>query len=421
VRIESIIIKNFKVFDEREFHFHPQMNVIIGDNTTGKTTLLEALSYGVGTVFLGFNGVDLRPLRYEEKRRKIISLENIEIQLPFKIDMKHTLDGESYRWYRSTDKEKGGSTTYQNAMEMIAKAKELDAKVRNGEKVDLPLISYYGTDRVNDRNQTTKREGNSRFDGYYGALNQEVVRKQFLTWFRDYEDSVLKFGKEKGLYNAFTGAITNMVPNWNRIHFSWKAEDILGQHDDGSWSSFSMLSAGYKNIVRITADIAYRAIKLNPHLGELAIKETQGVVLIDEIDMHLHPKWQKVVIGDLKNTFPKIQFILTTHSPFIVQSLSADELINLDGEVSGDPYKKSIPDIAEEEMHLENVQRSKKFEAMQEVASHYFSLLKNGLTSKSDLATRELKKQLDDLELEFNSDPAFVALMRAERKGIQGA
>ena len=416
MNIKKIKIKNFKVFENDEFSFNPKMNIIIGNNATGKTSLLEALSYSLGTFFLGINSIKSKPLSNHQKRRKILDTENIEVQLPFRIDITNSLNNEEYTWYRDTDKEKGGATSIRHAKDLINKAKELDQKVRDGENVTLPLIAYYGTDRVNDKEHRTHVNEGSRFDGYYASLDQEVVRKQFLTWFRDYEDSVLKFGKDKALYNAFTEAITTMVKDWKKIHYSWKAKDMLGQLEDGTWTPFSMLSAGYKNIVRLTADIAYRAIVLNPHLGENVIKETEGVVLIDEVDMHLHPKWQKSIINDLKTTFPKIQFIITTHSPFIIQSLKSDELISLDSEITEDPYTKSIPDIVEDEMNLDEVQRSEKFLTMQRIASQYFNLIKTGKNSNDDDETREIKEKLDELELEFNNDPVFVALMKAERK-----
>jgi len=411
VNIQYIKIKNFKIFEDKEFFFHPQMNVIIGNNATGKTSVLEALSYSLGTFFLGLKGVDLRALKNREKRKKIISSDNSEIQLPFRIDVKHTLDNNSYQWYRSTNKEKGGATSYKNAKNMINKAKELDEKVRNGENVTLPLISYYGTDRVNDRNQQIKdRKSDSRFDGYYGALNQEVVRKQFLTWFRDYEDSVLKFNKDKALYIAFTNALTSMVKDWNKVHFSWKSNDMLGQGDDGLWTSFSMLSAGYKNIVRITADIAYRAIKLNPHLGENAVKETEGVVLIDEIDMHLHPKWQRTILTDLKNTFPKIQFIVTTHSPFVVQSLmSSDELILLDGEPLGEYKNLGIEEISKN-MGVEHPEVSKEYETMKEVAKSFLQILDEAEKSPEE-KQEEYKHRLAELIEPYAKNPAYQAFL----------
>jgi predicted ATP-binding protein involved in virulence len=80
-------------------------------------------------------------------------------------------------------------------------------------------------------------------------------------------------------------------------------------------------------------DIARRAAILNPHLGGDASSKTKGVILIDELDLHLHPKWQRRIIEDLRRVFPNVQFICTTHSPFLIQSLrSSEELIMLDGE-----------------------------------------------------------------------------------------
>lgn len=91
-----------------------------------------------------------------------------------------------------------------------------------------------------------------------------------------------------------------------------------------------MMSDGYRNMIGMIADIAYRCIKLNPHLGVNALKETNGLVLIDELDLHLHPSWQKAIVKELTTSFPKIQFVATTHSPFIVQSLAKDQIINLE-------------------------------------------------------------------------------------------
>jgi len=90
-----------------------------------------------------------------------------------------------------------------------------------------------------------------------------------------------------------------------------------------------MMSAGYRTVIGMVADIAYRMALLNPQLKESAAKETPGVVLIDELDLHLHPKWQWRIVKDLKRTFPKVQFITTTHAPIIIASCDKSELIHL--------------------------------------------------------------------------------------------
>jgi predicted ATP-binding protein involved in virulence len=130
--------------------------------------------------------------------------------------------------------------------------------------------------------------------------------------------------------------------------------------------------------------------------------------------MHLHPKWQRHVIEDLKNTFPNVQFVITTHSPFIVQSLRAEELINLDKGSGEDPFRKGIEDIVEDEMNVDTP-RSEKFIEMEEAATEYFNLLEDGgKDTESDLS--EVKQRLDELESLFSEDPAYVALLKAERK-----
>lgn len=420
MRINEIAITNFKGFEHKSFSFAPHMTVLIGDNGTGKTSILDALSFVLGTFFLGVDGVSTRPLKQHEKRRKMVSPESIEIQLPFRIYAQYTFEKQEDSFYRETNKVEGGSTDWKHASALINRAKELIQQVRNPEKnpINLPLIAYYGTERLSaemHQKQAYAKQG-SRLDGYYAALDPRSIKRKFLGWFKTFEDSALKFKKDKTLYNAFTEAITGMVKEWQHIHYSWEADDMLGQLENGEWVPFSMLSDGYRNIVRLAADIAYRAIKLNPHLGENAVKETEGVVLIDELDMHLHPKWQKTVVDDFKRTFPKIQFIVTTHSPFIVQSLRSNEMINLDGEVDEQPFTKSIEEIAEDEMSVENVRRSKRFLKMQELAATYFDLIENGKTSKNDEETRVIKEQLDLIEVEFSNDPVYVALMEAERK-----
>ncbi|MFY0567387.1 AAA family ATPase [Archangium lansingense] len=93
---------------------------------------------------------------------------------------------------------------------------------------------------------------------------------------------------------------------------------------------FEMLSDGVRNMLAMVGDIAYRTATLNPHLRELAPSNTPGIVLIDELDLHLHPLWQREVVDDLRSVFPAIQFVATSHSPFIIQSLRRNELINLD-------------------------------------------------------------------------------------------
>lgn len=412
MKVNNIYIENFKGFEKERFSFNENFTVLIGENGAGKSSILEALSFLLGTFFLGVDGIPRISIKQSDKRRVLVSRNSLEVKLPLKLSIEHTLNEKKYSWFRDTNKVSGGSTSYKHAGELIAHIRELTDAVREGEKVDLPLIAYYGVERLCKERHEKKSfaKQSSRFDGYLNALDPRSTEKKFLEWFKTLEASILQEHEipsfDKQLYTAITSTIANMANGWTDVYYNLKQDDIVGKNPDGSWTTFSMLSDGYRGIVRLAADIASRAIKLNPHLGEEAVKQTSGVVLIDEIDMHLHPKWQKNIVTDLKRTFPNIQFIVTTHSPFIVQSLKADEVINLDDRpIDENPDTLSIEDNAAL-MGVTEVM-SKDFSQKEATAIDYLKLLDSE-------PTQEVLEQLNEL-ISSTTDPAFKAKLQMER------
>ncbi|MCL2162815.1 MAG: AAA family ATPase [Oscillospiraceae bacterium] len=113
------------------------------------------------------------------------------------------------------------------------------------------------------------------------------------------------------------------------VHYSMKAAEFCVVTHGGEIMPYSLLSDGYRCATSLIIDICRRILALNPQLGEKAIKEVSGVVLIDDIELHLHPKWQAKVLGDLLAIFPRLQFIVTTHAPAVIQSVSEDNLMIL--------------------------------------------------------------------------------------------
>ncbi|MDP4497691.1 AAA family ATPase [Vibrio cholerae] len=427
MKINSLSIKNFKCFEDLKLEFDPYFNVLIGDNATGKTSILDAASFTIGTYFLGVrkatndSKVELRALKQSEKRRVLTATE-INYKLPFSVETNITLNGKEFIWSRGTNKVTGGSTTYKEANEFIEEAYLLCQNMFvEHDKTDLPLVAYYGTERLfNERSQRKPdRRKAAKTDGYDSALDPRSLEERFISWFAQEEDDVLKFNKNKALYNAFVNSISTMVPEWNEIRFSWAHETILGLMDDGTWTSFDMLSSGYKSIVRLAGDIAYRAVKLNPHKGENAVTDTEGVVLIDELDMHLHPSWQKKVVGLLRKAFPKIQFIVTSHSPFVIQSVTNNELIKFNAyqveEVSENVNLKGLEEIIEDEMEVEEPRRSEKYNTYLRLSEEYFDLVKKNIPEDAQQVIN-VKSRLDEIELEFKDDPTLVALLKVERK-----
>ena len=148
--------------------------------------------------------------------------------------------------------------------------------------------------------------------------------------------------------------------------------------------------------------------------------------MIDEIDLHLHPKWQRRVVGDLKKTFPEIQFIVTSHSPSIVQSLRDGELINLDPGTHGEYENRSIEDILEGLMGVDMPQRSSRMQELQQAAKAYLECLDQLDEGASNADAEELARKLDALEaaapdVVATGNPGCLMQLRAgvRRRGLR--
>ncbi len=205
------------------------------------------------------------------------------------------------------------------------------------------------------------------------------------------------------------------MPNCTNVYHEFdpdKPQGLKIELDDGGILPFNSLSDGTRNFFAIIADMAYKCVTLNPHLKERALVETEGVVLIDELDLHLHPEWQRKIIKVLKDTFPMIQFIATTHSPFLIQETGKEQLIILKNNTihkitSG--ANLSIEDIAEELQYVVNPQWSKSRQEMFKKAKEYYKAVKE----KRD--TPEMKADLVNSMKPFGLDTAFYAIVEQEK------
>ena len=194
-----------------------------------------------------------------------------------------------------------------------------------------------------------------------------------------------------------------------QVLYSSRYGEIAVKNPDGTVINFSALSDGYRNVIKIVTDIATKMCILNPYLGKETLKKTPGIVVIDELDLSLHPTWQRRIVGILKELFPKVQFICATHSPFIIQSLEPGELITLDTILDEEYSGQSIEDIAEDIMDVPLAQYSEKKVKMYKAAEEYFQALEKASSEKE---LRELKEKLDVLSAEYSDNPAYNAWMK---------
>ena len=415
MRIENLALRNFRCFEQREFEFAKRFSLLVGNNATGKTAVLEAITIALSD----WLSVLPPPARYhrpiwerEVRHQFFLHGHTLTSELQYPTDI--TVTSSEGAWGTSLNRS-GYSEPISPGLRFGVQELVLNAQA--GEPVRLPVFSYYSTERLWIQREPASSKTlspQSRFMGYQDCLKSASNQKQLLEWFKTQEFIALQQQRELPTLEACREAIRECVPGSRRVYFD-VAYDQLVLEIDGKCVPFSMLSDGFRNMLAIVADIAVRCSMLNPQLEAAAPRETEGVVLIDELDLHLHPKWQRRVVGDLMRAFPKIQFIGTSHSPFIIQSLPAIDgvkLINLDDEQNRDFRDQSIEDIAETIQGVELPQRSQRHVEMMHKAEKYFAMLKD--ESKSTEAERAAaRKEIEAMD-QFSDNPAYQAIIRMQ-------
>jgi predicted ATP-binding protein involved in virulence len=350
MRIDYLRVKNFRGFAERDFSFHETFNVLIGQNATGKTAALEALRIAVGSWFLGIQARYGKAISEDDVRLKGFTHEStgehtFEKQYPVEVKAMGTLP-ETKRpvtWSRSINRE-GGNTTQKDAQSLTEVAEKTDEQVRDGEEVTLPVLAYYGTDRLHHpeprRDNGDEKEDLSRFVGYRKCLDGRINVKHLERWMERQARIAFHENKSPLLDRLVREAISSMIPNVETIHYNPRQASVTATYEDGTVLPLEHLSDGYRTMLALVGDLASRMARLNPHLGEETLRRTPGVVLIDELDLHLHPAWQRRVIEDLAGTFRRIQFISTTHSPQIISEVETGKTLVLEHDTSGIQVKE---------------------------------------------------------------------------------
>jgi predicted ATP-binding protein involved in virulence len=402
MRIDRLQLKNFKCFAERRFEFRPGFNLIVGENGSGKTSLLEALAVASGSWLLGLSNYSshckARSILPSEVTLKAVGKGDggarYERHFPVEVTATGQVASQEISWTRTLEGVRGRTKSAESA-DLKRMSEQIGRQAMEGEPVTLPLISYYGTGRLwqQPRDLKTKRaisvskDRTSVFSGYANSHDPRSSAADLFRWIQTQQFIALEDGETPVALRLLTQAVIGCIEGGRSLHFSVKLADLILEIEGQGGQPFNNLSDGYRNMIAMLGDITFKALTLNPHLGMKAAAMTPGVVLIDELDLHLHPKWQRRVIDDLKRTFPMMQLICTSHSPFLIQSLQPGELISLcegEGEMeySGQPIENIIEDV----QGVQNPQRSRNAEEADHAAEAYFTLLQQ----KTDAHPRAL-------------------------------
>lgn len=433
--LKEITLSNYRKFENSTFQLNPQMNLFVGKNASGKTTVLEAADVILGAYLAAFK--EYVPSRFvqnisdDDVLRKVnIFVKELAIpesvrQYPCSVGCRMLWDKDEIPFSRILEKE-GSRTKFAGKNPMQQEVTEWEKAIKSADGSDteliLPLVLYLSSARLWNENRSGEmNKMPERTDAYQRCLDKKRSSQAAFDYIKLLRNiaSEENNGKPLPAYDVIMDAVKYSVQEelkdgeqviyTSRIGTKIGLGEIAIKQADGTVIRFSSLSDGYRNVIKIVTDIATKMCILNPYLGKDTLKKTPGVVIIDELDLSLHPTWQKRIVRILKELFPKIQFICATHSPFIIQSLEHGELIALDEEIEDEYSGQSIEDIAEDIMNVPTPQYSEKKQKMYQAAEAYLNALKANVT---EAELRELKERLDVLSAEYSDNPAYTALMK---------
>lgn len=432
MRIDQITITNFKGFASRTLEF-PQsvpprkregsFHLLVGENGTGKSTALDALAVALGIWHVARPTAGWRAIRKGEARWwQITEGDRTRFEPMPDPSIKATgIIGEKPVTWTRVNKGLSSKTSNEEAQEALAEVKEILRQSHDPlVKVTLPVLGYYGAGRAwlpeKERLSGFRLKLNkvSRFDAYYYCLDGRIRDKELNQWFLFEMLEAAQRGRKREGLEAVERAVLNCLPDAKALRFDSDRKEIVVVMKKGlSEMPFYSLSDGQRAMLALVADIAMKAVVLNPHLGREAAKQSSGVILIDELDLHLHPKWQRRVVDDLKRTFPAIQFICTTHSPFLIQSLEPGELLRLQEDDPGGEYaNQSLEEIVEHVQGVAMPQRNRRAEVLSDAVEKYVTELKKPRVTKA--AVRRAEARYREAAEPYAPNPGLNALLKLE-------
>lgn len=341
--MKRIRVENFRCYEDLTVKFKSGVNLLIGDNASGKTTILKACRYVLSAFFSGYSDENTRwesPVDDDFSVRIAdgVILPERSVRISFLPDATHyalvpagnalVRPGMEEREYVVQKNSKKNSRSLLRGLEGYRNYARL---LVDAVDKPLPLFASFSTEDIH----STRRLDAVRFKtylqkvsfGYYECLNGDGF---FPYWLKRLlvlqegqknpnEIATVRTAISEALGTGGCGIIRDVSirPNQGKVYYIFS---------DGREVDAEHLSDGYRRLVNTVTDVAFRCALLNGRLyGEDAASNTYGTVLIDEIDMHLHPTLQARVLKGLQRAFPKLQFIVTSHAPMVMTGVKNDD------------------------------------------------------------------------------------------------
>ena len=410
MKIEKIYLKNFRGIQSLELNISEQLNVFYGMNGAGKSTVLDALAIGLSWVVNRMRSAGA-------SGRSIVESDIMNGASFSKIEIHGSADGKAVPW-SLVKKRKGRRGTEEKSS--LKNLNEYTAIIQtaideSNEEINLPLFAYYPVNRAVLDIPLRIREKH-RFNllaAYDGSLTSGASFRTFFEWFREREDlenENRKYIDAPSKPDDFQfpdpqlatvrRALTLFLPEFT--DFSIRRNPLrMEVFKNNKRLTVNQLSDGEKCLIALVGDLARRLAIVNPERDDALLGE--GIILIDEIDLHLHPAWQRMVVSNLVKVFPHCQFIISTHSPHVLAHVEPNNLFLLqqgdDGVTVEKPiesYGKNVDRVLEDLMGLETTRPTDVEIQLQAI----FNFINAGEIQPAKQAIHVLRKSIgDDPEL----------------------
>jgi predicted ATP-binding protein involved in virulence len=323
--IKELSIAGMRAIEQAEFSFQPGMNLIVGVNGVGKTTVLSTVNLCISRIFNEFISNSTNSLITPTHAIRY-GMEAVQLYCLFEWRNKE------YKFTSLKHREKIIIETDQSHVGVpdIAVITP-NIKFITGEDTlsSMPIGLYFSARRSMPINREPMKSGS--VDGRIAALSEALLDRELnlrpiAQWFQAQEVLSAEKNKSSNHIESLRSAITSFLPKFNNLRVIGSGNKATFLIDkEGIPLYVNQMSEGERGIFAIVLDLARRLSQANPGLED-PVRDGQAVVLIDELDLHLHPKWQRSVVENLTRTFPNCQFIATTHSPQIIPAVEPERV-----------------------------------------------------------------------------------------------
>ncbi len=329
MKLKNVSLENFRSKASSCLELGSRLTLLIGENGTGKTTFLDAIAIALGEMLTYLP--EVKGINF--KTRGDIYQQDGK---PAPYTRIKVVASTGVGWDRMQKRDKSKRTAMQIKAGLGVKQlhRYLQESILDpwnlGLPFQLPVIVQYGVKRAWLDYSPVSRRGfpkdHSRFESLADALNSTSRFRSALNWFYNKENEESRLKQERRDFdatlpelNAVRRCITTLFPNLSNPRFTLNPLRFVVSQD-GEELEIDQLSDGYKTMLGLAIDLSWRMAGANPHLEDPLAAE--AIVMIDEVDLHLHPAWQQRVVSDLLRCFPNTQFILTTHSSVVVEGIN---------------------------------------------------------------------------------------------------